>query len=200
MDITALLHILAEESEEEGTAIAKAGFFADYMWIVGLVLAAVGLIVMYFGIKVGKGYRFMPEANEPVVIDDELPSAEAEIVERRSTEVPDYSPNGEGKLVFKEMLIRFTADGQTFEEWVNDSGEYTDTVPVKYNPNNPNEFHIYEGDGDFEGIPDENGSLDGNEDEEDIPEGSKSVMLTLLGVGLIILAVGIFVLIDGLSK
>ena len=55
MDITALLHILAEESEEEGSAIAKAGFFADYMWIVGLVLAAVGLIVMYFGIKVGDG-------------------------------------------------------------------------------------------------------------------------------------------------
>ncbi len=189
-------------AEDEGTDVAKAGFFSDYMWIVGAVLVVVGLGLLYFGIKVGKGYRFMPEQTETVIVEDELPAANAEIIDRRSTEIPDYSAKGEGKIVFKEMLIRFTVEGQSFEEWINDSGEYSDTVPVKYNPTNPQEFHVYEGDGDFEGIPDENGDLSGNEDKdaEKAPEGSRSVMLTLMGVGLIIMAVGLFVLIDGLSK
>lgn len=201
MNVLQLMY-LAAASEEEGTAVAKAGVFADYMWIVGAVLAAVGIMLIYIGIKVGQGYRIMPEQTETVVVEDTEPSAEAEIVERRSTEIPDYSGGG-GKIVFKEMLIRFTADGQTFEEWINDSGEYKDTVPVRYNPTNPQQFHIYEDGADFEGIPDENGQLDGNEDpdaEAPETEGSRSVMLTIIGVGLIILGIGIFVLIDGLSK
>ena len=94
----------------------------------------------------------------------------------------------------------FTADAQTFEEWINDSGEYSDTVPIKYNPNNPQEFHVDEGD-EFEGIPDENGDLSGNEDADAEPEGgSRTVKLTLMGIGLIILGIGIFILIDGLRK
>ncbi|MBR4555486.1 MAG: hypothetical protein IKO27_07855 [Ruminococcus sp.] len=199
MELMHLMHILAE-NEEDGTAISKAGFFSEYMWIVGLVLIVVGLAVMYVGLKVGKGYKFMPEQTEPVVIDDELPSVNAEIIERRSTEIPDYSGDENGRIVFKEMLIRFAADGITYEEWINDPGDFGDTVPIKYNPNNPQEFHVSEGEGDFEGIPDENGSLDGNEDNDGVPEGNKSVMLTLLSVGIIVLAVGVFVLIDGLSK
>ena len=195
-----IMRLLAA-AEEDRTEIETAGFFKDYMWIVGIVLIVVGLLLIYFGIKVGKGYRFMPEESQTQIVEDELPSVNAEIIERRSTEIPDYSRNGEGKLVFKEMLIRFTAEGQSFEEWINDSGEYSDTVPIKYNPNNPQEFHVYEGDEDFEGIPDENGDLDGNEDTDAEPEGgSKTVKLTLMGIGLIILAVGIFVLIEGLTK
>lgn len=198
MDISQLVMLLADDSEE-GTAIAKAGIFSDYMWIVGLVLAAVGIVLVYIGIKVGKGYRIMPEMNETVVVEDTEPSAEAEIVERRSTEIPDHS-GGEGKIVFKEMLIRFSVDGQSFEEWINDSGEYEDKVPVKYNPTNPQQFHIYEDSAEFEGIPDENGDLDGNEQPEDEAEGSSSVMLTIMGIGLIMLGIGIFIMIDGLSK
>ncbi len=197
MEVLSVIRLLADD---DATDVAKAGFFSEYMWVVGAVLILVGIGLVYFGSKVGRGYRFMPEQTETVVVEDELPAANAEIVERRSTEIPDYSPKGDGKIVFKEMLIRFTAEGQSFEEWINDSGEYTDTVPVKYNPNNPQEFHVYEGDAEFEGIPDENGDLDGNEDSGEVPEGSRSVMLTLMGVGLIILAVGIFVLIDGLGK
>ena len=198
MEMT-ILRLLAA-SEEDGTDVAKAGFFADYMWIVGAVLIVVGLLLVYFGIKVGKGYRFMPEQTETQIVEDDLPSVKAEIVERRSTEFPDYSGNEGGKIVFKEMLIRFTADAQTFEEWINDSGEYSDTVPIKYNPNNPQEFHVDEGD-EFEGIPDENGDLSGNEDADAEPEGgSRTVKLTLMGIGLIILGIGIFILIDGLRK
>ncbi|MBR6873151.1 MAG: hypothetical protein IKN17_06565 [Ruminococcus sp.] len=198
MEISNLLRLLADDGEGLGD-VAEAGFFADYGWIVGIVLIAVGLLLLYFGIKVGKGYRFMPEQNETVVVDDELPSVNAEIVERRSTEIPDYSPKGEGKIVFKEMLIRFTVDMTTYEEWINDSGEYSDTVPIKYNPTNPQEFHVYEGDDDFEGIPDENGDLSGNEDRNPSETGG-SVKYTLIGVGVIIAAVGVFVLVDGLLK
>ena len=191
---------LLAEAEEDGTDVAKAGFFADYMWVIGIVLIVVGLLIVYFGIKVGQGYRFMPEATETKIVEDELPSVNAEIVERRSTEIPDYSGADGSKIVFKEMLIRFTVDMTTLEEWINDSGEYTDTVPIKYNPNNPQEFHVDEGE-DFDGIPDENGDLAGNEDPDAEPEGrSKSVKYTLIGIGVLILGVGIFVLIDGLTK
>ena len=191
---------LLAAAEEEKTDIETAGFFKDYMWIVGIVLIAVGLLLLYFGIKVGKGYRFMPEENQTQIVEDELPSLNADVVERRSTEIPDYSDKGEGKIVFREMLIRFSVEGQSFEEWINDSGEFGDTVPIKYNPNNPQEFHVYEGDEDFQGIPDENGDLAGNEDPEPEPEGNSAVKLTLMGIGLIILGIGIFVLIEGLTK
>ena len=191
---------LLAAAEEEKTDIETAGFFKDYMWIVGIVLIVVGLLLLYFGIKVGKGYRFMPEENQTQIVEDELPSLNADVVERRSTEIPDYSDKGEGKIVFREMLIRFSVEGQSFEEWINDSGEYGDTVPIKYNPNNPQEFHVYEGDEDFQGIPDENGDLAGNEDPEPEHEGNNAVKLTLMGIGLIILGIGIFVLIEGLTK
>ena len=195
-----IMRLLAA-AEEDRTEIETAGFFKDYMWIVGIVLIAVGLLLLYFGIKVGKGYRFMPQDNQTQIIEDELPSVNADIIERRSTEIPDYSGSGKENIVFKEMLIRFTANGQSFEEWINDSGEFSDTVPIKYNPNNPQEFHVHEGEEEFEGIPDENGDLDGNEDADTEPEGgSRSVKLTIMGIGLIILAVGIFVLIEGLTK
>ena len=198
MEMT-VMRLLAA-AEEEKTDIETAGFFKDYMWIVGIVLIVVGLLLLYFGIKVGKGYRFMPEENQTQIVEDELPSLNADVVERRSTEIPDYSDKGEGKIVFREMLIRFSVEGQSFEEWINDSGEFGDTVPIKYNPNNPQEFHVYEGDEDFQGIPDENGDLAGNEDPEPEHEGNNAVKLTLMGIGLIILGIGIFVLIEGLTK
>ena len=191
---------LLAAAEDDGIKISEKGFFEGHIWIVGIVLIVVGLLLVYFGRKVGKGYRFMPETTEAKIVEDELPSVNADIIERRSTEIPDYSPKGEGKIVFKEMLIRFTVDMTTYEEWINDSGEYSDTVPIKYNPTNPQEFHVYEGDDDFEGIPDENGELDGNEDKDAEPEGNRTVMFTLMGIGLILLGVGIFILIDGLSK
>ncbi|MBR6044996.1 MAG: hypothetical protein IKP47_05105 [Ruminococcus sp.] len=201
MEIYSIMRVLAES--EDGTDVAKAGFFADYMWIVGIVLAVVGLALVYFGIKVGKGYRFMPEQTETTVVEDDNPSVNAEIVDRRTTEIPDYSHNGSGTIVFKEMLIRYDVEGQICEEWINDSGEYTDTVPIKYNPTHPEEFHVYEGEENFEGIPDENGDLAGNEDDEagePAEAGSSSVKYTLIGIGVILLGVGIFVLIDGLTK
>ena len=199
MEMT-VMRLLAA-AEEEKTDIETAGFFKDYMWIVGIVLIVVGLLLLYFGIKVGKGYRFMPEENQTQIVEDELPSLNADVVERRSTEIPDYSDKGEGKIVFREMLIRFSVEGQSFEEWINDSGEFGDTVPIKYNPNNPQEFHVYEGDEDFQGIPDENGDLAGNEEPEaDTEGGNNAVKLTLMGIGLIILGIGIFVLIEGLTK
>ena len=189
---------LAAESEQ-GLELSKDGFLAGKSWIVGLVLVAVGMLLIYFGIKVRKGYRFFPGEDETQLVEDDLPTVNAEIRERRITEVPDYSDKGSGKLVFKEMLIRFEADGIAYEEWINDSGEYSDTVPVKYNPNNPQEFHIYEADSDFEGIPDENGDLSGNEDPEASDQDSGgSASLTLMGIGLIILAVGVFIFIDGI--
>ncbi|MBR6101954.1 MAG: hypothetical protein IKP95_05970 [Ruminococcus sp.] len=193
MDILTIAAVLA--AGEDGLKISEKGLFEGSSWIIGLILAAVGIFIIFIGIKVGNGYRFFPEETEPKTVADELPSANAEIIDRRTTEVPDYSPNGEGKLVFKEMLIRFEAEGQSFEEWINDSGDYTDTVPVKYNPNNPQEFHVYEGDEDFEGIPDENGDVAGNEDPEETGS-SKASSFTLIGVGLIVLAVGIFIFLD----
>ena len=185
---------------DEGIKLGEKGLFEGSAWIFGIILAVVGLTLIVLGIKVGKGYRFFPEETGPKLIEDELPEANAEIIERRSTEVPDYSPKGEGKIVFKEMLIRFTAEGQSFEEWINDSGEYTDTVPVKYNPNNPQEFHISEGDDDFEGIPDENGDLSGNEDNSEEPDQNtgRASSLTLMGIGLMLLGIGLFIFIDAI--
>ena len=124
-------------------------------------------------------------------------------LERRSTELPDYS-GGSGNIVFKEMLIRYSVDGQSFEEWIADTGEYKDTLPIKYNPTNPQEFHVYEGEESFKGIPDENGSLSGNEDEnaegEEIPEKKSTTGVMIIIVGVLVAIVGVIIFADGLTK
>lgn len=203
MDISRILTLLAD-SEDSGIVITEGGFLTKHMTVFGIVLAVVGLLIIYVGVKVMKGFRFMPEMNETQLVEDELPSTNADIIERRSTEIPDYSPHGTGKTVFKEMLIRYEVDGQSFEEWLADTGEYGDTLPIKYNPTNPQDFHVYQGDDDFMGIPDENGDLSGNEDDnaegEEIPENKSTTGVMMIIVGVLVAVVGVIITAEGAMK
>lgn len=204
MDILRVIAVLADTESESGIVLSEGGFFSKHMTAFGVVLAVVGILIVYVGIKVLKGFRFMPEQNETHLVEDDLPSINAEIIERRSTEFPDYSPKGTGKTVFKEMLIRYVVDGQSFEEWIADTGEYSDALPIKYNPTNPQEFHVYEGDDSFEGIPDENGDLSGNEDVntegEEIPENKSTTGVMIIIVGVLVGVVGAVIFAEGLIK
>lgn len=204
MDILRLISVFVDTESESGIVLSEDGFFSKHMVAFGVVLAVVGLLIVYIGIKVLKGFRFMPEQTEAQLVEDDLPAMDAEIVDRRSTELPDYSGDSSSKIVFKEMLIRYSVDGQSFEEWIADTGEYKDTLPIKYNPTNPQEFHVYENDESFEGIPDENGSLSGNEDSsaegEEIPEKKSTTGVMIVIVGVLVAIVGAIVFADGLTK
>lgn len=206
--ITNLLHgitLLTAEADDDGTWVNTAGFFSNYMNIVAIVLIVVGLAIIYFGVKLIQGYTF--HADETVIIekDSDFVSVNAYIAERRTTEIPNYSASavGKGNDLFKEMKITYSAEGGEYSHWISDNGEYDDSIPVKYNPRDPSEFYIDEGE-EFEGIPDENGDLDGNEDDEieatEADGGSKSVGITVLIVGILVLAVGVGILIDYLTR
>lgn len=193
--------LLSSAAEEEDMWISKAGFFDSYMNIVAIVLIVVGLAIIYFGVKLLRGYTFHPDETEVIVKDEGFVTINADIAERRQTEIPNYSASAQGKEndLFKEMRIVYTVDGVEYSEWVSDYGEdmYRDSVPIKYDPEDPKDFYVCEGDDDFQGIPDENGDLDGNEDDEEETDVQKNgVGIVVLIVGALIIAVGGGILID----
>lgn len=195
--IDQIVMLASQAEDEEGTWVGKAGLFSDYMNIVAVVLIIVGLAIIYFAVKLMKGYTFHPDETIVVEKDENFKLINADIAERRSTEIPNYSGavSEKGNSIFREMRIIYTAAGEEYSQWISDYGGYEDTVPVKYNPDDPKDFYVYEGDGDFEGIPDESGELDGNEDNEsdDSPSKGLGVVLTIVGGLIIVLGVGFLV-------
>ncbi|MBR4622622.1 MAG: hypothetical protein IKO44_04485 [Ruminococcus sp.] len=190
MDLLQLVQILAEE-EEEGTAISKAGFFSDYMAVIGIVLALVGIAIIYVGIKLMRGYSF--HVDETVVVDekDDYTAAEAEVLGQRSTPMPDLSGEGKEKLI-SEIRLRYEAGDTVYTEWILGSGNSGDKVRIRYNEEDPTDFFLDDED------PEEQPET--AETEEPEPEGKSSAGITLTGIGLMVLGIGIFVFIDGLSK
>jgi len=191
----------AASDDEDGTWINTAGFLDNHMTAVSIVLIVVGLATIYFAIKLMRGYSFHEDETVIIEKDENYVEDNAVIAERRQTEIPNYSKTGEASTLFKEMRITYTANGEEYSHWISDDGGYDDTVPIKYDPESPEKFYIFSGDDNFEGIPDENGDLDGNEDE-DAPEsvGSKGVAVTVLIIGLLIGVLGVGFLIDSLTR
>ena len=109
--------------------------------------------------------------------------------------------DGKGKDVFRELRIVYSVEGGEYSQWISDSGGYGDTVPIKYNPDDPTDFYVMDGGEDFEGIPDENGELDGNEDKDvsdDSPSKGLGIFMTLIGI--LIGALGTGFLVDYLTR
>lgn len=201
--INQIVMLASQADDEEGTWVGKAGFFSDYMNVVAIVLMVVGLAIVYFAFKLFKGYTFHPEETVVVEKDKHFGLINADIAERRSTEIPNYAASARGgeNDVFREVRITYTVDGEEYSEWISDYGGYEDTVPVKYNPDNPKDFYVYEGDDDFEGIPDENGELDGNEDNDAADDSpSRGLAVVLLIVGVLLDTLGVGLLIDFLTR
>lgn len=194
---------MLSSSEEDGTWVNKAGFFDDYMNIVAIVLILVGIGIIYFGVKLIRGYTFHPDETVVVEKDNDFAVVNSNVAERRQTEIPNYSASaaGKGKDVFRELRIVYSVEGGEYSQWISDSGGYGDTVPIKYNPDDPTDFYVIDGGEDFEGIPDENGELDGNEDK-DVSDGSPSkglgIFMTLIGI--LIGALGTGFLVDYLTR
>lgn len=200
--IDQIVMLASQAEDEEGTWVGKAGFFSDYMNIVAIVLIAVGIAIIYFGVKLIKGYTFHPDETVVVEKDENFKLINADIAERRSTEIPNYSGavSGKGSSIFREMRITYTVCGEEYSEWISDYGGYEDTVPVKYNPDAPKDFYVYEGDNDFEGIPDENGTFNDNEDNASDDSPSKGLGAVVIIVGALISVLGTGFLVDFLTR
>ncbi|WP_124098277.1 DUF3592 domain-containing protein [Ruminococcus sp. Marseille-P6503] len=200
-DVISRTVCLASEGDD-GTWVGKAGFFIDYMNVVAIVLIAVGIAIIYFGVKLLKGYTFHPDETVVVEKDKHFELINADIAERRVTEIPNYSASakGGGNDVFKELRITYTVDGEEYSEWISDFGGYGNTVPVRYNPDDPKDFYVYEGDDAPESLPDESGSLAGNEDNDSDDSPSKGLGLVVLIVGGLISVLGVGFLIDFLTR
>ena len=205
-----ILSAALSSANDEGTWLNTAGFLGDRMNIVAIALLVIGAIIIYFAVKLMKGYTF--HTDETVVVDktEGFETVNAVIAQRRQTEIPNYSSSakGGGNDVFKEMLIVYTVGGEEYSQWVSDYGEdmYKDTVPIKYDPEDPENFFIYTEDDDFKGIPDENGELDGNEEDTDdtaeemeVSDKNNSVAVVVLIIGILIMAIGGFILADWLG-
>lgn len=191
-------------ADEDGTWLNNIGFLSGHMGAVSVVLIVLGLLILYFGVKLMKGYSFHVDETVVVEKDEGFAEMNADIAERRATEIPNYanSANGKGNDLFKEMRIVYTVDGTEYSQWVSDLGEdmYKDSVPIKYDPQDPNNFYIFSGDDDFEGIPDENGELDGNEDDETSDSSSKGVGVVIIIIGVLFAVLGTGFLIDHLTR
>ena len=61
------------------------------MNIVAIVLIIVGLAIIYFAVKLMKGYIFIPMKRSWLKKDENFKLINADIAERRSTEIPNYS-------------------------------------------------------------------------------------------------------------
>lgn len=187
--------------EDDGTWLNTAGFLNNHMTAVSIVLIILGLAIIYVAVKLFNGYTLHQDETISIEKNDDFEAINAVVAERRQTEIPNYSKTGKANTLFKEMRITYTVGDEEFSHWISDDGFYTDTVPIKYNPDSPNDFYIFGGDDDFEGIPDENGDLDGNEDNE-APEGadSKGIAVTVLIIGILIAVLGVGFLIDSITR
>ena len=66
MEITKLLSLAADEEKN-----AFDGLFSGAGGIVGIVLIVTGVLIIYIGIKVMKGYSFMPTLGVETVIEED---------------------------------------------------------------------------------------------------------------------------------
>ena len=190
MNTLQLLYLAAAAEEEEGTAVSKAGFFADHITVIGIILAVVGIGVIYVGIKLLKGYSF--HVDETVVSsekDDYVP-LKAQVLGQRSTKMPDLSGSGEEKLI-SEIRLRYEYEDTVYTEWVLGSGAAGDTLSIRCSPDDPKDFYI---DDEPEEAPAEEKAT------EEEPEGNKSVGTVLIIIGIMLAVVGAGIAVDGFMR
>ena len=139
MEITKLLSLAADEEKN-----AFDGLFSGAGGIVGIVLIVTGVLIIYIGIKVMKGYSFMPTLGvETVIEEDTYVEGTATLVSHQKTTLPDF--NGTGEREFTEWTISYTVGGEEYTQTIPDDGySKGDTIKIKYDPKKPDEYYLAE--------------------------------------------------------
>ena len=139
MEITKLLSLAADEEKN-----AFDGLFSGAGGIVGIVLIVTGVLIIYIGIKVMKGYSFMPTLGfETVIEEDTYVEGTATLVSQQKTTLPDF--NGTGEREFTEWTISYTVGGEEYTQTIPDDGySKGDTIKIKYDPKKPDEYYLAE--------------------------------------------------------
>ena len=154
MEITKLLSLAADEEKN-----AFDGLFSGAGGVFGIVLIVTGLLIIYIGIKVMRGYSFMPTlGTETVIEEDTYVEGTALLVSQQKTTLPDF--NGTGEREFTEWTISYTVGGEEYTQTIPDDGySKGDTIKIKYDPKKPSDFYLVTDDG-----PSKEGGYDDSDD------------------------------------
>lgn len=123
------------EASENGNAFGVTGILDRYGNVIGIVLAVIGLIMLYFSFKARSlgGFVLDMMEHETVIKENGFEVATAKVGETRSVQIGDKT--------FKEVQLLFEHEGETFEKWTPDLG-LADWVNIEYNPDDPSDFYI----------------------------------------------------------
>jgi len=178
--MTDLIHILAQDSE--GSAFS--GVLHGWQGIIGIVMAVTGLLIIYFGIKVYRGYKFLPEREQNIPKEDNFLPLKAKVLQRKKTKMPSF--NGGEATEFVEWKIGYEVDGEKYTQMIPDDGyEKGQFLNIKYNPDDPQEYYIDSG----ETAQDISGAADGEQKSEEDEKNPTGIIFA--GIGLLISAVGV---------
>ncbi|MBR1864777.1 MAG: DUF3592 domain-containing protein [Ruminococcus sp.] len=178
--MTGFFLTLAEDSDPYKDS-PFAGALTGAQTGIGIVLTVVGVLIIYFAVKMFRGYSFFPEKTAAVVKKDTRIITEAVVTGKHKTVIPD---NGSGRRTFMEAEITYTVEGESYKQLIADDGyEEGDKVRIGYEPEDPSEFYVADGGDGAE-----------TQTDEEMPEtNSKAPIAIMIGVlGLILIAVGIF--------
>lgn len=178
--MTDKLMLLAEESEAnpfEGALTGRQG-------IIGIVLIVTGILLVYIGIKVVMGYKFLPDEEIGVPQEDTYVPAKAKVLQKKKTTMPGF--NGGEETVFVEWKIGYEADGEKYTQIIPDNGyKKGEFIDIKYNPDDPQEFYL----------DDEKSKADTAAEERKEPEEKKNPMgYVFIVIALLLAAVGVMLI------
>lgn len=137
--MTELIQIMSKNNDS--SAEPFNGIFSGLETVGGILLIIVGVLCVYFGIKVIMGYRFFPEQNKTIVEEDNYIPIKAKILQKHKVTVPDFNGNGESEII--DWKIGYEVDGEKYTQFVPDDGyEKGMFIDIKYNPEKPDEYYL----------------------------------------------------------
>lgn len=173
--MTKLIQILAEDGESG----VFSGALHGWQGIIGIIMAVTGLLIIYFGIKVFRGYKFLPEREQNIPKEDNFLPVKAKVLQKKKTRMPSF--NGGEATEFVEWKIGYEIDGEKYTQMIPDDGyEKGQFLDIKYNPDAPEEYYL------------DNGSAVETENEEKTEENDRNSMgILFAGIGLLIGVIGV---------
>ncbi len=158
-------------AEEEDVTNPFKGSLNGVQGIIGIVLIVTGLLVIYFGVKVYLGYKFLPEKKQNIPKEDNYLPMEAKVLQKKKTRMPSFNGGEDTELI--QWKIGYEIDGEKYTQLIPDDGySKGDFIKIKYDPDAPGEFYL---DDREETEPEE-------DDEEENTKNSNGIMIVALGV------------------
>ncbi|MBR1422749.1 MAG: hypothetical protein IJ571_04825 [Ruminococcus sp.] len=155
--------------------------------IIGLVLVCTGMGLIYFGIKIMQGYELFPQENsQNIPKEDNYVPIKAKVLQKKRQKLPPLEEGGEPRI-FVQWKIGYEVDGEKYDQIVDDDDlKKGDFIDIKYDPDDPSRFYVDSAsDSEVQG-----------DEEENVPEKeSHPFGYAALGIGLIIIALGVILVI-----